>query len=63
MEENLGLSEIDSKILCEQVSIVLHCAATVKFNEALRVAIQMNVIGTQRLIQLCHKMPQLIVKV
>ena len=58
MEENLGLSEADSNLLCDQVSIVFHCAATVKFDEALRVAIQMNVIGTQRLIALCHKMPQ-----
>lgn len=63
MKEDLGLNEADSKLLCEQVSIVFHCAATVKFDEALRVAIQMNVIGTQRLIALSHKMQQLIVRI
>ncbi|KAI6187818.1 Fatty acyl-CoA reductase [Aphelenchoides besseyi] len=59
MEEGLGLSPADEKLLCETVSIVFHCAATVKFDEVLRVSVQMNVIGTQRLVALCHKMSKL----
>lgn len=63
MEESLGLSPADEKLLCEVVSIVFHCAATVKFDEILRVSVQMNVIGTQRLVALCHKMSKLTVNV
>lgn len=63
MKPELGLSESDIKLLCNNVSIVFHCAATVKFDEPLRVSIQMNVIGTQKLIKLCQKMTRLIVSV
>jgi len=59
MEDGLGLSPADEKLLCESVSIVFHCAATVKFDEILRISVEMNVIGTQRLIALCHKMTKL----
>lgn len=61
MKPEMGLSESDAKLLYKNVSIVFHCAATVKFDEPLRVSIQMNVIGTQKLMQLCHRMTQLIV--
>lgn len=63
MEEELGLSQADTQLLCDDVSIVFHCAATVKFDEALRVSVKMNVVGTRRLIALCHKMPKLIVSI
>uniref|UniRef100_A0A914I2E4 Fatty acyl-CoA reductase n=1 Tax=Globodera rostochiensis TaxID=31243 RepID=A0A914I2E4_GLORO len=57
--EGIGLSEQDRTMLISQVTFVFHCAATVKFDEAIRLAIQMNVIGTQRLVALCHEMPHL----
>ncbi|KJH41680.1 NAD-binding protein [Dictyocaulus viviparus] len=60
MENNLGLNHHDMQKICDQVSIVIHSAATVKFDEKLRDAIEMNVIGTTRLIALCHKMKKLI---
>ncbi|KAK0396316.1 hypothetical protein QR680_001667 [Steinernema hermaphroditum] len=60
MEEELGLNELDMRRICEEVSIVFHCAATVKFDEVLRVSVEMNVLGTQRLIALCHKMGNLV---
>nr|CAD2137148.1 unnamed protein product [Meloidogyne enterolobii] len=59
MQEDLGLSCEDQETLANEVSIVFHCAATVKFDEALRASIQMNVIGTQRLTALCRRMKQL----
>ncbi|VDN57898.1 unnamed protein product [Dracunculus medinensis] len=43
--------------------LVFHCAATVKFDEALRLSIEMNVLGTQRLIALCHMIRNLSVLV
>ncbi|KAK6042452.1 NAD-binding protein [Cooperia oncophora] len=60
MENNLGLNQHDMQNICDQVSIVIHSAATVKFDEQLRDAVEMNVVGTTRLIALCHKMQKLI---
>uniref|UniRef100_A0A9J2P8L0 Fatty acyl-CoA reductase n=1 Tax=Ascaris lumbricoides TaxID=6252 RepID=A0A9J2P8L0_ASCLU len=44
LEEDLGLSQPDMHRICEEVGIVFHCAATVKFDEALRLSIEMNVV-------------------
>lgn len=62
MEPELALSQPDMHRLCDDVSVVFHCAATVKFDEALRISVEMNVLGTQRLIALCHKMRNLVVR-
>ncbi|MFH4974946.1 hypothetical protein AB6A40_001655 [Gnathostoma spinigerum] len=59
MEEHLGLNQLDMQNICDEVGIVFHCAATVKFDEALRTSVEMNVLGTQRLVALCHKMKKL----
>ena len=55
----LGVSTSDVKILSDNVSIVFHSAATVKFDEALKSAVEMNLKGTMRLIELCRKMDRL----
>jgi len=60
MEPQLGLSEEDARRLRNEVSVVIHCAATIKFDEALRVSVGMNVLGTQRLITLCQTMENLV---
>jgi fatty acyl-CoA reductase len=54
-----GVSPTDVKILSDNVSIVFHSAATVKFDEALKSAVEMNLKGTMRLIELCRKMDRL----
>ncbi|CAG0913699.1 unnamed protein product [Notodromas monacha] len=59
MEPGLGLSQEDETELVQNVSVVFHAAATVKFDEALKVSINMNVQGTKRIIDLCHKMDRL----
>ena len=56
---SLGVSTSDIKILSDNVSIVFHSAATVKFDEALKSAVEMNLKGTMRLIELCRKMNRL----
>ena len=58
----LGISEQDIQTLVSEVSIVFHSAATVKFDEALKTSIEFNVLGTRRVINLCHKMPLLKVR-
>lgn len=59
IQEDLGLSSDDQRLIFDNVSVVFHCAATVRFDERLRDAIQMNVVGTQRLLRLCDKMKKL----
>jgi hypothetical protein len=55
----LGISQADQKILADSVSVVFHSAATVKFDEPLKISVGMNVMGTKRIVQLCHKMVKL----
>lgn len=42
-----------------QTSVVIHCAATVRFNDTLRSAIELNLKGVERMIRLCKRMPKL----
>ncbi|XP_057366398.1 putative fatty acyl-CoA reductase CG5065 [Daphnia carinata] len=56
---SLGVSPSDIKMLSDNVSIVFHSAATVKFDEALKSAVEMNLKGTMRLIELVRKMDRL----
>ncbi|XP_076039102.1 putative fatty acyl-CoA reductase CG5065 isoform X2 [Oratosquilla oratoria] len=56
----LGISCSDVATITTNVSVVFHAAATVKFDEAIKVSLQMNVLGTRRLIELCHKMDKLV---
>lgn len=43
-------------LLCRTVSIVFHSAATVKFDEKLKLSVTINMLGTKRLVELCHRM-------
>uniref|UniRef100_A0A1I8M430 Fatty acyl-CoA reductase n=1 Tax=Musca domestica TaxID=7370 RepID=A0A1I8M430_MUSDO len=52
MEPQLGISPEDIEILRNEVSIVVHCAATVRFDEALRNAVFLNVRGTRYMLDL-----------
>lgn len=60
---SLGVSPSDIKMLSDNVSIVFHSAATVKFDEALKSAVEMNLKGTMRLIELVRKMDRLEVNI
>lgn len=46
-------------LLCRTVSIVFHSAATVKFDEKLKLSVTINMLGTKRLVELCHRMMSL----
>ena len=61
-EHELGISESDQNILIRNVSVVFHSAATVKFDEALKISVTINMIGTKQLLNLCHRMQNLEVK-
>lgn len=53
------MSKEDRETLTEKVSVVFHSAATVKFDEALKLSIAMNIVGTGSLLKLCQKMKRL----
>ncbi|KAL0122065.1 hypothetical protein PUN28_007086 [Cardiocondyla obscurior] len=55
-EPELGISIDDQNTLIRTVSIVFHSAATVKFDEALKLSVTINMLGTKRLVQLCNRM-------
>ena len=58
----LGISKEDEEILVGSVSIVFHLAASIRFNESLRNALQYNVISVREMVKLCHKMKKLQVR-
>ncbi|KAK8782312.1 hypothetical protein V5799_016345, partial [Amblyomma americanum] len=49
----------DRATLIEEVSVVFHSAATIKFDEPLKVAVQLNVLGTRHVLDLCKRIPNL----
>lgn len=56
LQPRLGLSDEDALTLQSQVSIVFHVAATIKFNEVLRLSLQLNVTAVRMLLELCRGM-------
>ncbi|XP_053945534.1 fatty acyl-CoA reductase wat-like [Anastrepha ludens] len=58
-QPQLGISREDRKMLTENVDVVIHCAATVRFNEPLYNALLVNVGATRDLLKMAKDMPQL----
>lgn len=59
----LGLTLTDRQTLITNVSIVFHAAATVRFDEKLKLAIGINVHGIRDVLGLCRQMTRLKVSV
>lgn len=59
MSEGLGITEKEKTILTSNVSVVFHLAATLKLEGALKDAVEMNVDGTIKIVDLCKQMKQL----
>lgn len=57
--DNLDLSEDDRHELIENVNIIFHCAAVVKFDFSLMEAMKTNVKGTHRILQLAESLKNL----
>lgn len=58
----LGISPDERETILENVNIVLHSAATVRFDEKLKMAIAINVHGTKEIIKLAKEVVNLKVK-
>lgn len=56
---NIGLSNDDLIMLKENVNIVFHSAATVRFDQSIKEAANMNTLGSKRLWDLCSEMKNL----
>ncbi|XP_012263712.2 fatty acyl-CoA reductase 1-like [Athalia rosae] len=56
---DLGISAEDRRVLRETVSVVFHVAATVRFDEHMRLAVAMNLEGTRAVLNLCQGMTNL----
>ena len=57
---DLGLSHEDRTMLMQRVNIVFHSAATVRFDEPIKTAVNLNTRGTDRIIDLCKGMAGLL---
>ena len=55
----MGLSVENKARLQEEVSVVFHCAATLRLEAKLKDSVEMNTLGTWRVLQLAHGMKQL----
>jgi len=57
--EKLGLNQQEEDELIENVDIIIHSAAVIKFNEKLKDAVNCNLVATLRLLQLATRMKHL----
>lgn len=59
LEPALAISEEDRQRIVEEVSIVFHSAATVRFDDPLRIAVRMNIEGTKKVLDLALQLRKL----
>lgn len=62
-KSSICVSKNDHNWLIENVNFVFHCAATVKFNEVLELAAQINIQGTKNVLALATDMKNLKVRI
>lgn len=56
---DLGIDQEDRERLTEEVSIVFHCAASLRLEGKLKDLANTNLSGTKRVIELCYEMKKL----
>ncbi|XP_063372368.1 putative fatty acyl-CoA reductase CG5065 [Cydia amplana] len=54
-EPDLGLSPADRQRILEETDIIIHAAATIRFDEELKKAVMLNVRGTKLVVQLAKE--------
>lgn len=62
-EDNLGLNAQDRQTLIDNVNVVIHSAATLDFQDNLRPTVNINLLGTRRVMELCKEIKDLKVMV
>lgn len=61
-EIRLGISADDTQILIDNIDIVFHVAASVRFDDSLTKAVLMNTRGTYYTVELAKQFPKLKVR-
>ncbi|XP_043483843.1 fatty acyl-CoA reductase wat-like [Leptopilina heterotoma] len=59
IKPNFGLSTADLQLLKKEVSIVFHAAATTRFDEPLKIALQVNVDSVKTMLDICKECKKL----
>lgn len=54
-QEKLGLSDTDRQLLKDNVNIFIHSAATLDFGETLKTTVDINLLGTRRVVELARE--------
>lgn len=57
--QNLNLINDDKELIINSVNIIFHAAATVSFNQTLRVAVEVNLHGIRKIMELSKRMKNL----
>ncbi|KAJ8956235.1 hypothetical protein NQ318_014966 [Aromia moschata] len=58
-QENLGLSPAERKLLTDNVNVIIHSAATLDFGDTLKTTVDINLLGTRRIVQLAKECARL----
>ncbi|ETN62444.1 hypothetical protein AND_005868 [Anopheles darlingi] len=58
-EDFLGLSQADQEVIIANTNVVIHSAATLDFQATLRPTVNINLLGTKRVLDLCTRMKNL----
>jgi fatty acyl-CoA reductase len=58
-EDGLGISETDRQMLCDDISVIIHSAATINFNEPLKIAVKTNLQSVKEMLSLAREMTNL----
>eukprot|EP01087_Luapelamoeba_hula_P000729 TRINITY_DN1053_c0_g2_i1.p1 TRINITY_DN1053_c0_g2~~TRINITY_DN1053_c0_g2_i1.p1 ORF type:complete len:581 (+),score=85.60 TRINITY_DN1053_c0_g2_i1:63-1805(+) len=60
IEKDLGLSAENKLAVTNEVGIILHGAATTKFNEHIKIALKINTVGVRNVLRLARECKQLV---
>ena len=63
LQENLGLSPDVLQLLSTELHVIIHCAASIDFNQRLDQAIDINVFGAMRMLSVAKQCQNLAVYV
>lgn len=59
LETDLGILETDRSILRNEVDIIVHSAASTRFDDTIQYAVQMNTLGTKYMLDLAKECKKL----
>lgn len=59
LQEGLGLSEESRRRIVDNTTVLIHSAATLKLEAKLKDAVEMNLLGTHRVLQLAKQIKNL----